>query len=118
MDKVGFDPRISCFFSNYLVERKTKYLWNNFSSPFFNINVGMGQRSALLPILSALYLSLVFHIFEKILKNLEISISFISFVDNGLFIFQNKFFNILNANLFCSYCIISLLLEHFRLVIE
>ena len=26
MDKVGFDPRISYFFSNYLVERKTKYL--------------------------------------------------------------------------------------------
>jgi len=75
----------------------------------------MGQESALLPILSALYLSPVFHIFEKRLKNLEIPISFI---DDGLFIFQNKSFNISNANLFCSYHIMSLLLKHFGLVIK
>ena len=42
LDKMGFDPKISCFFSNYLVGRKTKYLWNDFSSPLFNINVGVG----------------------------------------------------------------------------
>jgi len=107
--KARFDLKISHFFSNYLVGRKTKYLWN--SSPFFNVNIGMGQGSAL-------YLSLVFHIFEKRLKNLKIPVSFISFVDNGLLISQNKSFNISNANLFCSYCIMFLLLEHFELVIE
>ena len=48
MDKAGFDPRISCFFSNYLVERKTQYLWNNFSFPFFDVNIGVEQGSALL----------------------------------------------------------------------
>jgi len=113
--KAGFNPRNSCFFSNYLIERKTKYLWNNFSSPFFNINVGVGQELALSPILSALYLLPVFYIFEERLKNLEIHISFISFVDDGLFISQNKSFNISNTNIFCSYHIMSLLLEHFRL---
>ena len=41
LDKAGFDPRISSFFSNYLVDRKTQYLWNNFSSLFFNVNVGV-----------------------------------------------------------------------------
>jgi len=86
LDKAGFDPKISCFFSNYLVGRKTKYFWNNFSSPFFNINVGVGQGSALLPILSALYLIPVFHILEKKLKNIKNSIFVISFIDDSLFI--------------------------------
>ena len=47
LDKVGLDCKISTFFKNYLVERKTKYLWNNFISPFFNINVRVSQGSAL-----------------------------------------------------------------------
>ena len=69
-------------------------------------------------ILLVLYLSSIFHIFEKNLKNLKISISVILFVDDSLFISQNKSFNISNSNLFCSYNIISFLLEQFRLVIE
>jgi len=32
--KVGFDPKVKRFFSNYLISRKTRYFWNNFSSPF------------------------------------------------------------------------------------
>ena len=118
MDKVEFDPRISYFFSNYLVGRKTKYFWNNFSSLFFDVSIGVEQDSALSSILSALYLSLVFHIFEKRLKNLKIPVSFIFFIDNSLLIFQNKSFKISNANLFCSYYVISLLLDCFRLVIK
>jgi len=42
LDKTGFDPKISHFFSNYLVGRKTKYFWNDFSSPFFGVNIGVG----------------------------------------------------------------------------
>ena len=34
LDKASFDPKVSSFFQNYLVGRKTKYLWNNF---FFSI---------------------------------------------------------------------------------
>ena len=41
------------------------YLWNSFSSSSFNIDVGVEQSSALSPILSTLYLSLIFNIFEK-----------------------------------------------------
>jgi len=116
--KARFDLKISHFFSNYLVERKTKYLWNNFSFLFFDVNVDMGQESALSSILSALYLLLVFYIFEKILKNLKILVSFISFIDDSLLISQNKFFNISNTNIFCSYCIIFLFFKYFGLVIE
>ena len=39
--KAGFDCRILSFFSNYLVDRITSYLCNNFSSPFFNVNIGV-----------------------------------------------------------------------------
>jgi len=90
LDKVGFDPKISCFFSNYLVDRKTKYFWNDFSFPFFNVNVGIGQDSVLSPILLALYLLLVFHIFEKRVKNLKIPVSFLSFVDDSLFYYSEQ----------------------------
>jgi len=65
LDKASFDSKISFFFQNYLVSRKTKYFWNNFSSPLFNVDIGVEQDSILSPILSALYLSPIFHIFEK-----------------------------------------------------
>ena len=86
LDKASFNSKVSTFFQNYLVDRKTKYLWNNFSSPFFNVDIGIGQGSALLPILSALYLFPIFYIFKKRLKILKIPISTLSFIDNGLLI--------------------------------
>ena len=52
LDKAGLDQKISTFFKNYLVGRKTKYLWNNLISLFFNVNIGVGQGLALSPILS------------------------------------------------------------------
>ena len=107
LDKMGLDQKVSNFFKNYLVGTKTSYCWNNFISPSFDINIGIGQGSVLLPILSTLYLFPIFHSLEKCLKILKIPISMISFVDNGLFISQNKSISYLNANLFCSYNVIS-----------
>ena len=118
LDKAELDWKILTFFKNYLVGRKKKYLWNDFISPFFNVNVGVGQGLALSPILSALYLLPVFHSFENHLKILKIPISIISFVDNGLFISQNKSILHSNANLFCCYNIISSLLTKCSLVVE
>jgi len=106
------------FFANYLVQRNTKYLWNNLSSPPFEVNVGVGQGSALSPILSTLYLSLLIYIMEKRFKNLNLPISILSFIDDDLFIVQNKSLNISNSNLFCSYNILSKLLDSFCLIIE
>ena len=59
-----------------------------------------------------------FYVFEKRLKILKIPVSVLSFVDNGLFIAQSKSLHILNSNHFCSYHIMSLLLDQFGLVIE
>jgi len=116
--KVGFDQYISSFFADYLVNRKINYLWNNFSFSTFNTNVGVGQNSALSPILSALYLSLFIYILENRLKNLKIPTSFISFVDNGLFISQSNLIDISNSRLYCSYNSLTNLLEKFGLVVE
>ena len=92
MDKASFDSRISSFFSNYLVGRKIQYLWNNFSFPFFNVDISIEQDLALSLVLSALYLSPIFHIFEKRVKNLKIPVSLISFIDNSFFVLQEKSF--------------------------
>jgi len=89
MKKADFNNYIVSFFANYLIDRKTNYFWNDFMSPIFNINIGVGQGSVLSPIistLSALYLLLFIYILENQLKNLKIPISIISFVDDGLFI--------------------------------
>jgi len=118
LEKVGLDAKVTNFFANYLIQRSTNYLWNNLSSPSFEVNVGVGQGSALSPILSTLYLSPLIYIIEKRFKNLNLPISILSFVDDGLFVVQNKSFSISNSLLFCGYNILSNLLNSFGLIIE
>ena len=118
LGKAGLDPKVMSFFANYLIRRRTSYIWNDLSSPMFDVNVGVGQGSALSPILSALYLTPFLYILENWLKNLKIPISILLFVDNGLIITQNKSFDISNSHLFCSYNVLSKLLDSFGLVIE
>ena len=118
LEKAGLDPKVSNFFASYLIQRSTKYLWNNLSSPSFDINVGVGQGSALSPILSTLYISPLLYILENWFKNLNIPISILSFVDDGLFIVQDKSFLSSNLHLFCGYNILSNLLDSFGLIIE
>ena len=118
LEKVGLDPKVILFFVDYLVRRKTNYMWNNLSSPTYKVNVGVGQGSALSPTLSALYLSPLLYILENHLKILNIPISLISFIDNGLIIAQNKSIDISNSHIFCSYNVLSNLLIKFSLMIE
>jgi len=73
---------------------------------------------ALSLILSALYLSPFLHILEKHLKNLDLKISILSFVNNGLLITQSKLFQVSNTHLSSSYNIASKLLSKFGLLIE
>jgi len=118
LKKVGLDPKVTSFFMDFLVRRKTNYIWNDFSFPIYEVNVGVSQGSALSPILSTLYLSPLLYILEKHLKNLNISVSLISFIDNSLIISQNKLIDILNSQLFCSYNVLSRLLIKFGLNIK
>jgi len=118
LEKTGLDPKVTSFFASYLIQRSTSYIWNDLSSPSFEINVGVGQGSALSPILSTLYLSPLLYIIENQLKNLKLPISILSFIDDGLFIAQNKSLTVSNSHLFCSYNILSNLLDSFGLIIE
>jgi len=89
LDKVGFNSRISIFFSNYLIDRQTQY---SLVSSLFRVDVDIDQGSALFPILSTLYIVLIFYIFEKRTKNLLsfISVFTLSFIDDSFFISQEK----------------------------
>ena len=87
-------------------------------SPPFNTDIGVEQGSALSAILSALYISPIFHIFEKRIKNLHILVSFLSFVDDGLIISQEKTLEKTNAFLFYSYSIILSFLKQYSLIIK
>ena len=116
--KTGLDIHVVNFFADYLVGRRTNYVWNHLSSPTFEVNIRVGQGSALSPILLALYLSPFLYILEKHLKNLNIPISIISFMDDSLFIFQNQSIDISNSYLFYSYNVITKLLDKFSLIIE
>ena len=118
LKKAEFDNWVTSFFTNYLVDRKMNYFWNNFIFSIFNVNIGVGQGSALSPILSALYLSLFLYILEKHLKNLKIPISIIFFVNDGLFVSQSKSLNISNCCLFCSYNVLTKLLKKFGLIVK
>ena len=116
--KAGLDSSIIQFFSSYLVNRKMKYVWNNFSSHFVDVNIGVGQGLALSPILSALYLASFLHILEKQLKSLNLQTSLLSFVDDGLLITQSKSFETSNTHFFCSYNIALNLLTKFGLQVK
>ena len=116
--KAGLNYWVVNFFDNYLNDRKTSYKWNSFLLPIVNINVGVGQRSTLSPILSALYFSSFLYILEKCLKNLKIPISIISFIDDKLLISLNKSLNVSNSHLFCSYNVVTNLLDKFGLIVE
>ena len=55
LKKAELNTNVVGFFNSYHSNQYTIYTWNNFSLPAFNTNVGVGQGSALSPILSAIY---------------------------------------------------------------
>jgi len=97
-----------------------QYVWKNLVLLFFKASISLEQSSTLFPILSAIYITPIFYIFEKRTKSLLpfIPISNLSFVDDGLLISQEKNYKKLNANLFYSYNIIPSLFNQFSLIIK
>jgi len=80
--------------------------------------VGVGQGSALSPIILALYLALFLYILEKCLKILDLKISILSFVDDSLLITQSKSFQTSNAHLFSSYNVAFNIFSKFGLLVK
>ncbi|KAJ3562534.1 hypothetical protein NP233_g9509 [Leucocoprinus birnbaumii] len=86
--KQGFPAHVCCFFASYLVGRGTRYLWNSFSSDLRSTDVGVGQGSALSPVLSALYLAPVIRLFER--RVAHVGCDVLSYVDDSPLIVQHK----------------------------
>jgi len=118
--KAGLNANVLKFFINYHSNRSTTYTWNNFTSQKFATSVGIGQGSALSPILSAIYLALIIKTFKKRIKNLkkEIHTDILLFVDNGLLISQEKSYDLSSAFLFSSYNMISKIFTDTGLIME
>ncbi|CAA7270835.1 unnamed protein product [Cyclocybe aegerita] len=55
--KQGFSPVLVEFFASYLVGRSTVYCWNTFQSDSRSADVGVGQGSALSPVISGLFIA-------------------------------------------------------------
>jgi len=82
--------------------------------------VGVGQRSALSPIFSAIYLSPIIKTFKERIKNLKENIptNILFFINDGLLISQEKSYSMSFAFLLYSYNIMSKLLLDIDLVME
>jgi hypothetical protein len=114
LDKQGFAPEVVAFFRSYLVDRFTRYAWDNDLSPEFPSSVGVGQSSALSPILSALCLA-------PLLKEFECRVHvavLISYVDDGTIIVQSDTWDKNLVKLKSAYKIVFELTQSMGLVLE
>ena len=83
---MGFATQVCDFFVDYLVRHLTQYAWKGELSLLFETSVGVGQGSALSPILSALYLALV--LWQAALDVPEAAL--MSYINDGTIIMQSK----------------------------
>jgi hypothetical protein len=85
--KQGFHRKVTAFFGSYLVDRSTSYTWNRFVSDPRGTDVGVGQGSALSPVLLALVLAPMMKIFRA--RSVGLGCTLISYVDDGDIIVQS-----------------------------
>jgi len=62
LDKAGFDPKVMSFFANYLVSRRTKYMWNEFP-PLISTSTLESVKDRLSPLSFLPYIFFHFSIF-------------------------------------------------------
>jgi ribonuclease HI len=67
LERLGFHPDLCAFFGNYLQGRRTRFRLNGKLSEPFDASIGVGQGSALSPILASLAIVPVLHGITKIL---------------------------------------------------
>ncbi|CAA7267563.1 unnamed protein product [Cyclocybe aegerita] len=114
--KQGFLPVLVEFFASYLVGRSTVYCWNTFQSNSWSADVGVGQGSALSPVISGLFIAPVMKLFY--IKAAPLNTTLLSFVDDGTILAQSKQLDDNNVGLRKAYKIIYLLFVAFALVLE
>ncbi|CAA7261906.1 unnamed protein product [Cyclocybe aegerita] len=114
--KQGFSPVLVEFFASYLVGRSTVYCWNTFQSDSRSADVGVGQGSALSPVISGLFIAPVMKLFY--IKAALLNTTLLSFVDDRTILAQSKQLDDNNVGLHKAYKIIYLLFVAFALVLE
>ena len=111
---MGFAMQVCDFFVDYLVGRSMRYAWEGELSPPFETSVGVGQGSALSPILSALYLTPI--LWQASLEAPEAAL--MSYVDDGTIIVQSKTWDANLTKLRSTYGIVFELTQALGLVLE
>jgi len=104
LQKQGFPPLVVNFFASYLVGRSTSYTWNTFESDLRLADVGVGQGSALSPVLSALFIAPIMKLFR--LQAIRLGSTLLSYVDDGTAVTQSKSLDDNNAVLKQAYAIL------------
>jgi len=85
--KQGFSSIVTRFFASYLVYQFTSYLWGLFWSGPRQADVGVGQGSALSPVLSALYIAPVMNLYH--MQAVALITSLLLCVDDGTVMAQS-----------------------------
>jgi hypothetical protein len=114
LDKQGFVPEVVAFFRSYLVDRFTCYAWDNDLSLEFPSSIGVGQGSALSPILSALCLAPLLKEFEHRVRVVVL----ISYVNDSTIIVQSDTWDKNLVKLKSAYKIVFELTQSMGLVLE
>jgi hypothetical protein len=114
LEKQGFAPEIVVFFRSYLVGQHTQYAWDNDLSPAFPSSVGLGQGSAMSPVISALTLAPLMKEFERRVS----SALLISFVDDGTIMAQSPTLEANLPKLVRAYSVVHELTEAMGLILE
>jgi hypothetical protein len=114
LKKQGFAPEIVVFFWSCLVGRHTQYAWDDDLSPAFPSSVGLGQGSAMSPVISALTLAPLMKEFERRVA----SALLISFVDDGTIMAQSPTLEANLPKLVQAYAVVHELTEAMGLILE
>ena len=111
---MGFTAQVCNFFADYLVDHSTRYAWEGKLFPPFETSVGVGQGSALSPILSALYLAPV--LWQASLEVPEAALML--YVDDSTIIVQSKMWGANLTKLRSAYSVVFELTQALGLVLE
>ena len=84
----------------------------------YDASVGVGQGSALSPVLSGLALAPVMNVFEERARAEGIDVSLLSFVDDGLLIAQGREWADVDRKMTTAYQVVHELLSRSGLVLE
>lgn len=84
MQKQGFSKKLCAFMGEYLKDRSTQFLFNGQKMTDSDITVGVGQGSALSPILSGIYTAAVIHKWVPIHMGTHSNMTLQFFVDDSL----------------------------------